>query len=763
MDRRVAFICAGAAVSVAAFPALAVDRDTVMSIAAGYATHIWTSTQKNVTATCSSSYRSDYSPGTHVGVCYDWGGYKTLAEFDAEIAAGQGAGSHSKDGVLACTTGVDCSGYVSKCWQESRYTTSTIDQISTKISSGDVKKGDIFNKAGSHVVLFSHFAKNGAPVFYEASGSASKVRLNTSGGWTFLKGYTARRYNGIEESAAPSCPAPAEITAFPFTDTRDTGVSACDQFNYYSCASKTNEGGPEYVYELTLARRGTLVVSVSSGPGVDIDIHLLRSLDPVSCSNRNDKRLSVMLDPGVYYLSADTYVGSSGTEYEGPFRLDVDFTPEGTVVPDGGTGDAGRPDAGTDGGGAPANGIARGVVYEEQGNGDMSKRIGGALVKVVETGATATAAQSDASWSFALAPGAYNIEASAAGFETERKPCEVLSGDTVWCSIGLTRPAPRYIDIASFPYTDSRNTNDSAHDLWDSYSCTPATGEKGPEFIYRFTVAEAGKVTATVTDGTGVDIDIHLLSAPDPTACLARNDTTVASDIVAGTYYLSADTYSNSGGTQYPGAYTLNVDFAAAGTGKGTPVGSMWNTYYYVSYEGDFTGAKDTNLYDTSCKVIATVPAKYSDTVCIEGTGKLSDGRVINYADTCSCGRPCPTGGTICYSVLDPATYPWGMGVQSRPLEPLRSWAVDKTFIAIGTILYAEEWDGANIPAADGIGGFVHDGCFVADDVGGAIKGNHYDFFAGTKSMWQALEAVFPTQSDFTVYKDPPRCSHLGP
>ncbi|MBN1769785.1 MAG: hypothetical protein JXB32_00880 [Deltaproteobacteria bacterium] len=198
-------------------------------------------------------------------------------------------------------------------------------------------------------------------------------------------------------------------------------------------------------------------------------------------------------------------------------------------------------------------------------------------------------------------------------------------------------------------------------------------------------------------------------------------------------------------------------------TDPGTPVGSMWNTYYYFADEADYGGGDDTTLYDDSCTAIAQVPAEFSDDVCIEGSGRLEDGRVINYADTCSCGRPCPTGGIICYVVLDPTRFPWGMGSRSNPLEPLRSWAVDNSFLPYGTVLYAEEWDGVAIPLVDGLGGFTHDGCFRADDVGGAIDGNHFDFFAGTADMWRELERIFPTRSDFTVYRDGERCGHLAP
>jgi 3D (Asp-Asp-Asp) domain-containing protein len=191
--------------------------------------------------------------------------------------------------------------------------------------------------------------------------------------------------------------------------------------------------------------------------------------------------------------------------------------------------------------------------------------------------------------------------------------------------------------------------------------------------------------------------------------------------------------------------------------------GQMWNTYYYLAQEVDYPAPDDTTLYDEACNPIAEVPADYSDDVCIEGSGILEDGRVINYASTCSCGRECPTGGIVCYAELDPASFPYGMGSMGNPLEPLRSWAVDNDYIPFGTLLYAEQWDGVEIPMMDGLGGFIHDGCFRADDVGGWIQGNHFDLFAGTYEMYLTLDSIYPTGSDFAVYTNPGRCAYLAP
>lgn len=85
------------------------------------------------------------------------------------------------------------------------------------------------------------------------------------------------------------------------------------------------------------------------------------------------------------------------------------------------------------------NGTLRGVVFEDQGMGtmDLSVRLPGATVRVVETGATASADAAEAAWLFDLPAGTYTVEASAPGHRTATRSCDVTSGGTTWCSIGL--------------------------------------------------------------------------------------------------------------------------------------------------------------------------------------------------------------------------------------------------------------------------------------------------------------------------------------
>ena len=182
----------------------------------------------------------------------------------------------------------------------------------------------------------------------------------------------------------------------------------------------------------------------------------------------------------------------------------------------------------------------------------------------------------------------------------------------------------------------------------------------------------------------------------------------------------------------------------------GPKLGSFQLTYYWVTTEEEFTGTKDTNLYDKSCKLLATVTAKFAASLKLEGTGRLSDGRILNWDGTCSC----PT--SPCYLVAD-AQHPWGYGVQGKALVPFRSFAVDKNEIPYGSKVYVPELDGVKVPGDSPWGGFTHDGCFSADDTGGAIIGKHVDWFVALKQHYTTLDGQLGSTS-ITVHQGGARC-----
>ena len=79
-------------------------------------------------------------------------------------------------------------------------------------------------------------------------------------------------------------------------------------------------------------------------------------------------------------------------------------------------------------------GALQGAVFE---GANLARRIVGATVTVLETGARVTSREGDGIFRIELPEGTYTLEASGVGFSTETRVCRVRPGDTTWCSIGL--------------------------------------------------------------------------------------------------------------------------------------------------------------------------------------------------------------------------------------------------------------------------------------------------------------------------------------
>lgn len=312
-----------------------ISRTEVIDRAKAYTFYPWRATSANLVAACHAGYDTAYVTGDFMGVAYDWGGFDSLFDFSKKIAAGQGAGSPAGGLVSSCTTGVDCSGFVSRTWKTStKYGTSTIHQVSSEIPVGSLLPGDALNDAGNHVTLFSHLMANGEPYMYEAAGF--NTRINAFGGWSWVNGYLPRRFNTITGTTAGN-PAgtlsnPIEITAFPFTDSRDTRVAPSSLLDGCGAAPATNETGPEYVYRVEITEPGTITVAASDDAGVDIDVHLMHSSNTHDCTARADVSFSKAVDCGTYLIVADTFGGIANA---GNFDLTVTFTPSGAACGDG--------------------------------------------------------------------------------------------------------------------------------------------------------------------------------------------------------------------------------------------------------------------------------------------------------------------------------------------------------------------------------------------------------------------------------------------
>lgn len=310
----------------------AITRDEVVLRAQGYAYHPWTCGYANLTASCSAGYHSVYTPGDYFGLPYDWGGYLTLFQFDKGILDGKGAGSYSSDGVLSCTVGLDCSGFVSKVWDVGHFGTATIHNTSHEIPLSGIKKADAFNIPGYHVVLFGGTVQNNWPVFYEAINY--NTQINMYGGWAYVSGFTPIRLDSISDTPGSDLGTqtnPIKVNQFPFVHSGNTASSLSDMFDACGANDAKTETGPEVIYELNITKPGTLTVHVQDDAGVDIDVHVYSEFNTYDCIARHDTDIELPgMACGTWYVVADTWANSGGTEFPGPYTITIDFQPTGS-------------------------------------------------------------------------------------------------------------------------------------------------------------------------------------------------------------------------------------------------------------------------------------------------------------------------------------------------------------------------------------------------------------------------------------------------
>jgi len=189
---------------------------------------------------------------------------------------------------------------------------------------------------GQHTAVFNdpygnknqgYMNYNGAGVYYDWPGYNNGYQnLNTVHCYIYANGTAP----AIERGTADD---PITVSTFPYSNSNTTRSSGgSDGFNYYSCASSVNESGREKVYRLTIPSTGTLNAAVSCDQEVDIDLHLLSSLNASACIVRADVSFSQAVTAGTYYLTCDTYM-TGGVELMGDYSLSLTFTSSASATP----------------------------------------------------------------------------------------------------------------------------------------------------------------------------------------------------------------------------------------------------------------------------------------------------------------------------------------------------------------------------------------------------------------------------------------------
>jgi len=139
-------------------------------------------------------------------------------------------------------------------------------------------------------------------------------------------------------------------------------------------------------------------------------------------------------------------------------------------------------------------------------------------------------------------------------------------------------------------------------------------------------------------------------------------------------------------------------------------------TYYYVA---DLT-LGSVPVYDKFGNFVIGISSASMTELILEGSGKLPDGRILNYYNGSR------------WSVLSPGSRPFGS--YGNRLTEMGSIAVDPKLIQLGSVVYISA-----------LGIWV-----TAEDIGRAIKGAHIDLFTGTKS--KARQYSSKTSTDLVVF-----------
>ena len=208
-------------------PSSSVTRSQSMNIANAYTQMRWTPSAKNISHSLDRDdilvHTPDHQLSNHgyangwwwadrenASMPYQWGGFDTPESFLRKIGSGHAAGdiataekrTAGDAAVSKQAAGIDCSGFVSRCWRLSRpFSTAQLPAISTPIRWAELKPGDIFLN-DKHVLLFAQWAVPGSAVLcYEAGPfpqwKVSAARIPPE--LLFAQGYEPRRYTNITE------------------------------------------------------------------------------------------------------------------------------------------------------------------------------------------------------------------------------------------------------------------------------------------------------------------------------------------------------------------------------------------------------------------------------------------------------------------------------------------------------------------------------------------------------------------------------------
>ena len=397
-------------------PDTPVTRSQALANAKTFNDHVWTATLKNITTTtctdwCGNAKTIDAPDwvveGQNTRFPYCWGGFSSVDAFDQGLLADKKAGdiqTKYDSGASACgsscAVGVDCSGFVSRCWTcGQHYGTSQMSTVTTAIQKSELKPADALNNPSSHIRLFVALRGDGnwdmvesyAGSGYWGVGFTVRTPADNSA-------YDAVRYNLIQEDTPqphdpptiahtpPGTAAAGQDVTIATTVTTSTGQVAAYNLRY------RNAGQPDFTIA-TFADKGggtwdAIIPAAAVTPGtIEYYLAIWDGETPVQ-DGRNRVTLPADAETAQHYFTLIVEAPDAGTPDAGTPDADApDAGKADAAEPDvGGEPDAGRHDAGAADAGQPQSDA--GPACEE----GKSRCSGDAAVEVCSGGAWHAAA-----------------------------------------------------------------------------------------------------------------------------------------------------------------------------------------------------------------------------------------------------------------------------------------------------------------------------------------------------------------------------------
>ncbi len=181
------------------------------------------------------------SVGQMQRVPYKWGGFNTIDGFLDGISQGKYAGDKATDSVSPEAVGVDCSGFVSRCWTlPSHYSTHMMPDITNPYDNWELAQpGDACHKVG-HVRLIVAHEDDGTLDMVEAAGFNWRVSY-TNYRYSQITNYTPRYY--IHMQGTPGNIPQPTITCLKEETSADLNWKAGSRSSIYKFQLYSSEDG----------------------------------------------------------------------------------------------------------------------------------------------------------------------------------------------------------------------------------------------------------------------------------------------------------------------------------------------------------------------------------------------------------------------------------------------------------------------------------------------------------------------------------------